>query len=339
MKMERRQYFPAADILRGAAILSVLLYHGVIEYPIDLREMYPWCDWLFRMLAAFHMPLFFVLSGFVYSCKNYAEYMKKRCLRLALPYFVFAGASIVLHSVAGSLVNGDAGRGEGLANLLLYGADYWFLYSLFLISAAFPLLDRIKAKWFLPVLILLTVLVEPVPMTRRFVMNKNIYYLGYFALGVYLRRNVHLLERAHAIVKKAPLLFALGSGALFLGVFHFLQYHVPDFAHRDYIYAIFGCAAVAIAFTAFDLPAWLSSFLRLCGKYSLQLYLLNGYLLVVGRTLLVSVLKISHPALIIAGLTALCLFGGLFISKYILDKCRLFRVLSGIPERPKQEAK
>lgn len=336
--MEKKQYFPAADILRGAAILSVLLYHGIIEYPIDLRGMYPWCDWLFRMLAAFHMPLFFVLSGFVYSCRNYADYMKKRCLRLALPYFVFAGASIALHSVAGDLVNGGAGAGEGLANLLLYGADYWFLYSLFFISAVFPLLDRIKAKWFLPCLILVTLLVEPIPMTRRFVMNKNIYYLGYFALGVYLRRNVHLLEKAHSTVKKAPLVSMVVSGAAFLGIFHFLQYYLPDFAHRDYIYALFGCAAVAIAFTAFDLPAWLSSFLRLCGKYSLQLYLLNGYLLVVGRTLLVSVLKIRNPAAIMLGLTVLCLFGGLFISKYILDKCRLFRVLSGIPEKEKQEA-
>ena len=45
----------------------------------------------------------------------------------------------------GDLVNGGAGDGEGLANLLLYGADYWFLYSLFIISAVFPLLDRIKA--------------------------------------------------------------------------------------------------------------------------------------------------------------------------------------------------
>lgn len=331
--MEKRQYFPAADMLRGAAILSVLLYHGIIEFPIDLRALHPWCDWLFRMLAAFHMPLFFVLSGFVYSCRNYGEYIKKRCLRLLLPYFVFAGASIALHMVAGGLVNGGAGQGEGIANLLLYGADYWFLYSLFLISAVFPLLDKIKSKWFLPCLILLTVLAEPIPMTRMFVMNKNIYYLGYFALGVYLRRNLHLLEGAHALVRRRPLLSIVLSWAVFLVVFSVLQYKVPDFAHRDYIFAALGCSAVAISCVAYELPAPAQNFLSLNGKYSLQLYLLNGYLLVIGRTVLVNMLGIRHPAAIILSLFALCLIGGLIISKYILDKCRLFRVLSGIPER------
>lgn len=331
--MEKKQYYPAVDVLRGMAILCVLIYHSIIEYPINLREIYPFGDMLFRMLATFHMPLFFILSGFVYSCRNYGEYLKKRCLRLLLPYFVFAGASILLHSVAGDLVNGGAGDGNGLANLLLYGADYWFLYSLFIISAVFPLLDKIKAKWFLPCLILVTVLVEPIPMTRMFVMNKNIYYLGYFALGVYLRRNIYSLYKIGAAVQKRPWMFYLSSSLLFTGVFCFFRYIAPDFIYKDYINAIFGCIAVVSLAVLLDVTDVWIGFFRLCGKYSLQLYLLNGYLLVVGRTLLVSVLKIRNPAAIMLGLTILCLFGGLFISKYILDKCRLFRVLSGIPER------
>lgn len=331
--MEKKQYFPAADMLRGAAILSVLLYHGIIEYPLDLRALYPWCDWLFRMLAAFHMPLFFILSGFVYSCKDYGSYLKKRCLRLLVPYLVFGGGSVLLHAVGGSLVNGGAGLSEGIKSLLLYGADYWFLYTLFVISAVFPLIDRIRSKWTLPALILFTILIEPVPMTRTFILNKDFYYLGYFALGVYLRRNLGLLERVCAAVRRRPALSVIGSGALFLSVFGVLIYCLPDFAHRDYVLAVLGCSAVAIAFTAFDLPACLRSFLHLCGQYSLQLYLLNGYLLVVGRVLITGVLGITSPALIILSLFALCLAGGLVISKWILSKCRLFRVLSGIPER------
>jgi len=335
MRMEKKPYFPAADALRGVAILSVLLYHGIIEYPVDLRALYPWCDFLFRLLAAFHMPLFFVLSGFVYSCKAYGPYLKKRALRLLLPYIVFGGGSVLLHAVGGSFVNGGESLAEGLKSLLLYGADYWFLYTLFVISAVFPLLDRIKARWFLPALIVLTVLVEPIPMTRTFIMNKNIYYLGYFALGVYLRRNLPLLETVHACIRKRPAASILGSALLFLGVFSLLQYAIPDFAHRDYIYAVLGCCAVAIACTAYELPAKLQSFLSLCGRYSLQLYLLNGYILAVGRIALVSLLGVRQPAAIILVLSALCLFGGLFISVFILNKCRLFRVLSGIPEPTK----
>lgn len=329
--MQSKTYFPAADHLRGAAILSVLLYHGIIEYPIDLRALYPWCDWLFRMLAAFHMPLFFILAGFVYRCERYGAYLKKRCLRLLVPYAVFGGASVVLHSVGGALVNGAQGLGEGLLSLALYGGEYWFLYSLFVVSAVFPLLDRIKGKWFLPVLIAVTMLLEPVPMTRMFVMNKNIYYLGYFALGVLLRRNVPLLSRAHACIRKRPLLWTLGSAALFLGGFTLLQYALPGFAHRDYLYAALGCASVAVACTAWELPAALGRFLGLCSRYSLQLYLLNGYFLVAGRVLLAQLLGLREPAALILSLFALSLLGGLGVSKWILDRNRLFRALSGIP--------
>jgi len=333
--MEQKRYFPAADMLRGVAILSVLLYHGIIEYPIDLRALYPWCDWLFRMLAAFHMPLFFVLSGFVYSCKAYVPYLKKRALRLLLPYFVFGGGSVLLHAVGGSLVNGGATIAEGIKSLLLYGADYWFLYTLFVISAVFPLLDRIKARWFLPALIAVTVLVEPVPMTRTFILNKNIYYLGYFAFGVYLRRRLALLERAHSFIRRRPVMSILASSALFLCAFTVLQYALPDFAHRDYIYAALGCTAVAVACTARPLLAPAQNFLSLCGRYSLQLYLLNGYLLAAGRIVLVSLLGVRHPLAVILSLFALCLGLGLFISRFVLEKIRLFRLLSGMPEPQK----
>ncbi len=337
--MEKKAHFPAVDLLRGAAIASVLLYHGVIAYPINLRELYPWCDWLFRFLAAFHMPLFFLLSGFVYSCRNYGEYLKKRALRLLVPYIVFGAGSVFLHALAGGLVNGNDSILDGLVDLALYGSEYWFLYTLFVISAVFPLLDKIRAKWFLPAVIAVTVLIEPLPMPRAFILNKNFYYLGYFALGVLARRNLPLLSRWHAKIKERPALWVGASWALFVGVFSLMLKFLPSFAHREYIFALFGCGAVIVGCTAYNLPQKPQNFLKLCSRYSLQLYLLNGYFLVVGRTIIVSIAKIEQPLCIILGLFALSLLGGLVICKYILDRNNLFRVLSGMPAIPKETKK
>lgn len=328
--MEKRRYFPQVDLLRGVAIVSVLLYHSIIEYPIDLRAQAVWCDWLFRFLAAYHMPLFFLLSGFVYSCKNYGEYLKKRALRLLVPYLVFGGGSVVLHAAAGSLVNGEAGLLDGFKSLALYGGEYWFLYTLFLISAAFPLLEKIRWRFFLPLLIGITVLMEPFPMPRIFLLNKNFYYLGYFALGVLARRQIGALESLYGCIRRRPAFWSAGTLGAFVLVFGLLLAFAPAFALRSYVFALFGCVAVIVCCVAFDFPASLRSFLSLCGRYSLQLYLLNGYLLVIGRTALVSFAHVTSPALLVLSLFLFCLLGELFISKYILDTCRLFRVLSGI---------
>lgn len=51
------------DWLRGFATFLVILGHSIIVYPINLHEI-PWCNVLYEFISSFHMPLFFVISGF-----------------------------------------------------------------------------------------------------------------------------------------------------------------------------------------------------------------------------------------------------------------------------------
>ena len=60
------------------------------------------------------------------------------------------------------------------------------------------------------------------------------------------------------------------------------------------------------------------------------MYLLDGYALVVTRTILVSVLGITNPVVIILGNFILDTAIVLVISKYIIDKVKLFRFLCGL---------
>jgi fucose 4-O-acetylase-like acetyltransferase len=57
------------DVMRGIAIILVILGHAIIVYPINLYEM-PWCNTLFTWLSSVHMPLFFLLAGFCYSFRQ-----------------------------------------------------------------------------------------------------------------------------------------------------------------------------------------------------------------------------------------------------------------------------
>ena len=71
-------------------------------------------------------------------------------------------------------------------------------------------------------------------------------------------------------------------------------------------------------------------FFETCSRYSLQMYLLDGYALVVTRTMLVSILGITNPVILILGNFVLDTAIVLAISKYIIDKVRPFRFLCGL---------
>ena len=67
-----------------------------------------------------------------------------------------------------------------------------------------------------------------------------------------------------------------------------------------------------------------------CGKYSLQIYLFNGYLLAAIRIILCNILKINSPFLIAATIWIGDLAISLILCKYILPKMRLLARLCGI---------
>lgn len=76
------------DILKGIAILAVYLGHSIIYHPISLGDLYPWCRTLVSFIQSFNMPLFFIVSGYLFSKskKSSLEIFKDKLLRLAVPY-------------------------------------------------------------------------------------------------------------------------------------------------------------------------------------------------------------------------------------------------------------
>lgn len=74
----------------------------------------------------------------------------------------------------------------------------------------------------------------------------------------------------------------------------------------------------------------IGSFFREIGKYSLQLFMLNGYLLTLSRTVLIKLLHISNPLLIILGNMTALLGISYIIIRFVISKVKLFRILTGM---------
>lgn len=65
-------------------------------------------------------------------------------------------------------------------------------------------------------------------------------------------------------------------------------------------------------------------------KYSLPLYLMNGYLLVISRTVVVSKLGITNPFVIISFNMFVTLFLSWIFIKYVIDRVKVFRIIFGM---------
>lgn len=70
--MDNRQIW--IDVLKGIAIISVVIGHNMDD------NAFVYC---------FHMPLFFILSGFIFSTQIKRAYLQSSVRRLLIPYISF----------------------------------------------------------------------------------------------------------------------------------------------------------------------------------------------------------------------------------------------------------
>lgn len=117
MSAERIEYI---DRLRGLAMMlvvagHVLFYCGYASSPLCFA------------IYAFHMPLFFIISGwvnhYVWKPTDAWTYLKKTCQRLILPYAIWSAVYVTIQSIR---------IGDAIYSLLPV-SDYWFIPCLFLL--------------------------------------------------------------------------------------------------------------------------------------------------------------------------------------------------------------
>ncbi len=78
--MELKNRLSDVDIVKAIGIIMMIIGHVDIKGPIDFY------------IHSFHMPLFFIMSGYLYRDKGltYVEFTKKKARTLLVPYFVIA---------------------------------------------------------------------------------------------------------------------------------------------------------------------------------------------------------------------------------------------------------
>ena len=140
------------DVVKVIACILVVLGHFFQSMTkaniLPENDLYGWFN---TTIYYFHVPLFFICSGYLYQkyskvnsvgswCKNVA----KKALVLGVPYLTFSTATWLLKTMFADSVNRQA---DGLFSTLVVNpsAPYWYLYALVFIFLATPTFNSVKA--------------------------------------------------------------------------------------------------------------------------------------------------------------------------------------------------
>lgn len=133
------------DTVRAIAIILIVVGHTLVH-------SYH-CKMVFKFIYSFHVPLFFILSGYLYKKEStFKNYFIKKFKRLMTPYFIWIIIFTIIYLLFGKnvakILNVNSTfnvlelfkniiYGIGKDNLLKQNSSLWFLPALFSMSIFF----------------------------------------------------------------------------------------------------------------------------------------------------------------------------------------------------------
>lgn len=308
-------------VLRGL-VSSSILQTSTLEQSVD--------QWIY----AFHMPLFFFLSGLFIErsvAKPLNKFFVDKLQFIVYPYFLWSILQEFLRIVAGI-------RSEPIVTLwrIIYQPvmQFWFLYVLFFISLAYAIARkfRVSSNVFLLCCILLyaahVVGINFGPWGVIYMIRQNAIY---FAVGAFVGERKLLLYLEHA----TP--FALISTAIggFVVIALVVAFNLVEVKVIVPAIALVGIAA-SISIAKYLEEVKLAEFLKNWGLLSLQIYVVHTIASAIMRVILQRIFNLSDPAIHILAGTTIGIYGPVILYM-ICQKIRLPYVftLRRTPDRSK----
>ena len=292
------------DYAKGLAIILVYMSHSILYYPPGLFANSSWSDYLGKMIVSCNMPLFFLISGllFAYSKKTTLDIVKDKVRRLMIPYLFtmmlvviakqFLPANMSAYHASGGVI-------DWILTIFVYGGERWFVYVLiWIFILSLPIRKLKSSKWMLMIIAITLSLTLMIQLPELFLMNKVVWYLSFFLLGMFL--NQFYIE-----FKEWNTKYAIFVSIVFLMlniVFVLDLMQIPIF--KKAILPVTG--TVFFMTLAYLIDKYCKSrggqtaiikYIAYCGRYSLQFYLFT-FAYPVIRYVVVNLMHIVNPLVI-----------------------------------------
>lgn len=318
-----KERYRELDLMKGIGIMLVYLGHS-FNFP-----NFKWTKILFFLgntVYSFHMPLFFFISGFFSNiCKELylKKFYKGKIKRLLIPYLFINLVDFIPRTLFPQLVNSEFG---GVKEVLFYGTKIsWFVYTLFIIFMIFPILDKYifkKDKYYLFGLFLIIInYLKIFENIEIFSLNKVVVYLLYFYLGYIIKP---FYKKKIKNGSKNLTFFIISI--VFLS-FSYKYYYINYFS--GVIFSILGILFVLNISLRIKENNIFYKFFNFLGINSLTFYLIEGFITVVYRVILLRIIPIEKSYLLVSIFFILRILTAYIIVKFIIVKSSILSFLLG----------
>ncbi|MGN0521523.1 MAG: acyltransferase family protein [Eubacterium sp.] len=331
-----KKYYDELNIFRGLIIIWVVIGHS-----FDAAQ--PILGFAHSYAYTFHMPAFFLLSGFLFAPKirrsNTASQKLSlvfdRFKRLIIPYLFLTLVSYILKFLFESYANNALASGWGIVSSVLLGINnpnggLWFLHLLFILSVIAVIISRLP--------ITVTFVIFAVLKIVSLFVNINIPIISsVFFYGIYFFFGMLLIDRYDKISEFFNKKLSEKKSFAAFSVISVIML-AASFAASFFYLKIEKNSVLSFLLCVFNIILWyfiaqlvmrikpVKPAVMTIGFYGMDIYMIGYYIQISIRVIFGSMLGLP-----ITVYTLLMFIFGLLlpipISKYIVRKIKLTRIL------------
>lgn len=325
---------PYLDSAKGFAIYLVVFahllavtfndWHEVCLYSPEQSSSVKQAGFLWQLVYAFHMPLFFMISGFLtYKSGGQIlhEEIRKKCKRLLLPYLCTGGLLLPLYGTFG----------------------YWFLFALFELSlmAIFIQFTLDKVNKINNIVIDIVIIIIVCLISKKILMshflvnpicepNRCVQFLIPFFMGFLLKKHRRLIE---LVSNHFTILFI---AFILLFVMQYIDNPIVSKLHSmSVLYSVIGCVGTFASLSFFkmmDNASRLGRTLTYLGQNTMEIYILHVFFYIqiksMGDFWLMTDVRTCITTQIIYGTFITCLNIGLaLLTSKLIKKSKILNKL------------
>ncbi|BAK55826.1 acyltransferase/acetyltransferase [Candidatus Arthromitus sp. SFB-mouse-Japan] len=327
--------------LRGFGIFLVVLGHS-FPYIKDINT--PIYNYIHSLIYSFHMPLFFMISGFfanklfkIKSLKDFKSFILSKFKKLLIPYFIISTLTIPIKLILNKFSERPLVLSETIKDILFFPWNnpiifFWFIYVLFFMFLFAPVL--IKINKYLVLTILLAMSILTIDNIEFLAISTILKYYIFFFIGLYIYPvymnyrnkilNINLKQYRNILFILIPLiLFLLNFNIDYNSLNVFYKYLTNILFILKSLLGIYVSFIICILLYKFRHIKLVSNTFDTLNKYSFDIYLLSWFPQIFTRILLLQLLNLNYNLVVI--ISFLIGFSPIIVSKFILRKSNILK--------------
>lgn len=297
------------NYIRGIAILLVFIGHA--STPSFLQRPYLY-EFIVQGIYSFHMPLFFLISGFLsYKIinmnlfKDYLPFIKTKFYRLGVPFLTISFITnfiIIIFNMLFKEPLSSSSLLDMIKIVFLYPENgfmgaLWFLYTLLIINMIAPLIVKLPPTLTITFSLLLNIFI---PRYINFLSISRIsFFLIYFLIGLYFRKyyqnEKNNIFKISSPFKKAIIFIISITCILSYSYIIANQISISKYILNilSFICGLCGTALMIMLVEKIKSLKILNT-LSYLGRYTIDIYLFSWFFQISSMILMTKVLKISN---------------------------------------------